>query len=571
MPFSLLNQINPVTLHVFYVSLLKVMGIGLLAVVLGGIWSWRRSGRQNASQARHLEIMRLGYPKGYHILSWGLGLLWIIDGLLQAQPPMATSMFVDMDVAANLSSQPHWLVVLLGAGIQAWTTHQITSAVFSVIIQVFIGLAILLGAERRLGRIGLYVSLVWSIPVWIYGEGLGDVFTGKASWLLGSPGAVVFYVLGAVWLLLPPRFWKSGQVSRWTRYWAAGLWLFLAGWQALPGAGYWSSTGLFHIFRNNAFMPQPEVLLAPIVWIMGISRLHPVFINGIMVAIMAYLGVSLLAKKTGRLFWMITVLWLLASWWLGQDFGIVGGVGTDPQSAPLFLLLILGGWYYAHSVEKESANRPKRAYPKQNLQVLGLAAAGVLTTVFLAFGFVIPQVVVAQGDHPAPRIQSKRVEKAPSVSEQKSVAVSHLIPTSRWMQYNAAKRQVQLLLQASVNTFGSLAFDGYANGFLTITIPQGWTVDVSFVNEQSILKNSAMIVPLSQLKQGGPFTSAFPGASSPHPTQGVARGVVQHFQFVASRSGRYAVVSAVPDGQSSSGMWDNVVVKNVTKPTIRVK
>jgi hypothetical protein len=516
MPFSLLNQINPVTLHIFYVSLFQVMGVGLLALILGSLWFRRGSSRQDGSQAGQLEINRLGYPKGYRILSWGLGVLWILDGLLQAQPAMATSMFVDMDVVSNLSSQPHWLVVLLGAGIQLWTNHPMIAAIFSVVIQVFIGLAILLGAERSLGRIGLYVSLVWSIPVWIYGEGLGDVFTGKASWLLGSPGAVVFYVLGAVWLLLPPRFWQSGQISRWTRYWAAGLWLVLAAWQALPGAGYWSTTGLFHIFRNNAFMPQPEVLLVPIVWIMGISRRNPVFINGIMVTLMAYLGVSLLAKKIGRVFWMITGLWLLASWWLGQDFGIVGGVGTDPQSAPLFLLLMLGGWYYAHPIEEESAKRPQMTYPKQKLQVLGLAAGGVITAVFLAFGFVIPQVVVARGDHPAPRTRSKRVEKVSSASAQKSVSLSRLIPTSRWMQYNAAERRVQLLLQASFNTFGS---DGYANGFLTITIPQGWTVDVNFLNEKSILKNGAMIVPLSQLKKGGPFTPAFSEASGPHPVQ----------------------------------------------------
>ncbi|HBQ94732.1 MAG TPA: hypothetical protein DD856_06535, partial [Sulfobacillus sp.] len=107
MPFSLLNQINPVTLHIFYVSLFQVMGVGLLALILGSLWFRRGSSRQDGSQAGQLEINRLGYPKGYRILSWGLGVLWILDGLLQAQPAMATSMFVDMDVVSNLSSQPH--------------------------------------------------------------------------------------------------------------------------------------------------------------------------------------------------------------------------------------------------------------------------------------------------------------------------------------------------------------------------------------------------------------------------------------------------------------------------------
>jgi hypothetical protein len=571
MPYSLLNQINPVTLHVFYVSLLKVMGVGLLVFLLGEVWFWKRSGsREASSPVDSSETSVFEYPPGYRVLWWGLGLLWLIDGLLQAQPAMATSMFVDMDVASNLSSQPHWLVSLLGDGIQLWTNHPMTSAIFSVVIQVGIGLAMLLGAGRRWGFIGLYVSLVWSLPVWIYGEGLGDVLTGKASWLLGSPGAVVFYVLGAVALLLPIRFWQSGQVLRWTRYMVAGMWLLLAGWQAWPHAGYWSR-GLFHIFRNNSFMPQPGVLLVPIVWIMNFSRLYPILLNGSMVAIMAYLGLALILKKTGRTFWIIMILWLLASWWLGQDFGIVGGVGTDPQSAPPAIILMLGGWYYAHPVEEDSTHRPGRGRQSQSLRALGVAATGVLSLLFLVFGFVIPQVVVAQGDRPALRTQSQRIQKASSIPTRQSVALSHSIPASRWMQFNASERKVHVLLQASVNTFGSLAFDGYSNGFLTMTIPQGWRVDATFVNEQTILKNSAMIVPLSQLRQNGPFTPAFPGAFSPDPTQGVNRGVVQHFQFVAAHSGQYAVVSAVPDGQSSSGMWDNLVIKNVTKPTIRVK
>ena len=221
--------------------------------------------------------------------------------------------------------------------------------------------------------------------------------------------------------------------------------------------------------------------------------------------------------------------------------------------------------------------RPNLPYgrPSYPFILCRLGKSPYFITIALTFPISLQGHVVCRGgvEHaitilrPAPRTQSKRVVRRRHPFLRENPLPCHLIPTSRWMQYNTAKRRVRLLLQASVNTFGSLAFDGYANGFLTITIPQDWTVDVNFVNEQNILKNSAMI---SQLKQGGPFTPAVPGASSPRPTQDVTRGIVQHFQFVASRSGRYAVVSSIPDGQSSSGIWDNVVVKNVTQSTIRV-
>lgn len=562
MPYSLLNYINPVTIHTFYVSLFQATGVILLMVLVGvGI---RHMVRKNPDHPGTTEDNRAlkespQYPRGYNILWWGLGILWLIDGLLQAQPPMATSMFVDMDVATNVTGQPHWLLVLLGAGIQAWTDHQIASAVFAVLIQMFIGVGILLGYRRPLGRIALYVSLLWSIPVWIYGEGLGNLFASGASWLTGTPGAVIFYITGAIWLLLPPKYWTSGKIAEWTRYLMAGIWLLLAIFQALPASGYWSSQGLYNVFRYNTLMPQPAIFLDPITWAMHEASLYPVLFNSIIVAVMAYLGVMMLIKRTGKLFWAVTILWIFVSWWLGQDFGIVGGVGTDPQAAPLALLIMLGGWWYARKVE---SNRPKPVEPlvaRSVVKKLGWISTSVLTALFLLFGFAIPQVVVAQGDKPAP------------TPHYHPAAPPTTFNPHKWMQYNVKTKTVHLLLEASVNHFGSLAFDGYANGFMTITIPKGWTVDATFINEQVLLKNSAMIVPFAQLQQGGPFTPAFPGATSPDPITGVSHGVVQHFHFVARQDGKYAVVSAVPDGQSDSGMWAYFLVKNVSKPQITVK
>ncbi len=573
MPYSLLDHINPVTLHVFYVSLFQVTGVLLLLTLLGWFfWRVQYGIHENLSSDDRLGNRNRDYPRGYRILWWGLGLLWLIDGLLQAQPPMATSMFVDMDVAVNMHSQPHWLIVLLGAGIQLWTTHQIASAIFSVLIQVFIGVGMLLGYGRRLGRIALYVSLAWGIPVWIYGEGLGNLFASGASWLTGTPGAVVFYILGAIGLLLPVKFWQSGQIRRYSGYAMAGIWLLLALFQAMPGSGYWSSTGLYNVFRNNTLMPQPGVILAPIAWMMHQSSLQPILYNGIMVGVMAYLGLAMLLNKTGKTFWIVNILWLLATWWLGQDFGIIGGVGTDPQSAPLALLFMVGAWHYGVWTEGNSSDKDviRTKFKVKTLSAFAITSTGIVTAVFLFLGFAVPQVVVAQGDSPAPA-RHHALSKKPSTHSSNPNAVKKPAHPQKWLQYNVAHHQVHLLLAASVNQFGSLAFDGYANGFLTVTIPQGWTVDATFVNNQVILKNSAMIVPILQMQKGGPFTPAFPGAFSPNPSQGVKHGVVQHFHFVATHQGRYAVISAVPDGQSSSGMWDYILVKNVSKPSIRIK
>ncbi len=556
MPYSLLDYINPVTIHIFYVRLLQWTTILMIIVlVILTIWRLKKSNIKSTVLDKPVAL----YPRGYSVLWWGIGILWVIDGLLQAQPPMATSMFVDMDVATNVAGQPHWLLTILGAGIQAWTDHQITSAVIAVLIQVFIGVGILLGYRRRLGRIALYTSLVWSIPVWIYGEGVGDLFASGASWLTGSPGAVVFYITGAVWLLLPVRYWNTGKIAQWTRYGIGVVWLILAVYQALPSAGYWSSQGLYNVFRFNTLMPQPAVMLIPILWAMHQSALHPLIWNGTMVAVMTAIGIMMLTGRTGKAFWILTFLWLSITWWLGQDFGIVGGVGTDPQAAPLIFLLMIGGWWYARDGATIQQNPHSVRKPALWLKQLAWILSVTATAVLALFGFAIPQTVEAQGDAPSPVIHYHATHTPKTFDPQ------------HWLRYDKQTHTVHLLIVASVNQFGSLSFDGYSNGFMTITIPTGWTVYATFVNKQVLLKNSAMIVTHSQLLRGGPFTPAFTGSTSPQPDAGVDHGIFQHFHFVAGTPGRYAIVSAVPDGQTDSGMWANFLVNTGSHPSITVK
>src|SRR6201999_1959464 len=43
-------------------------------------------------------------------------------------------------------------------------------------------------------------SILWSLGVWWFGEGLGGVLNGAASPLNGAPGAVIIYALLAVLL-----------------------------------------------------------------------------------------------------------------------------------------------------------------------------------------------------------------------------------------------------------------------------------------------------------------------------------------------------------------------------------
>ncbi|QQE79867.1 sulfocyanin-like copper-binding protein [Alicyclobacillus sp. SO9] len=134
--------------------------------------------------------------------------------------------------------------------------------------------------------------------------------------------------------------------------------------------------------------------------------------------------------------------------------------------------------------------------------------------------------------------------------------------TAKWMKIHSTDKTVDLtLIGAMHNKFN---FNGYENGFMTIHVPTGWHVKVTFTNKGN-LPNSAIIVPYSQVKNHQKLQAAFKGSETPHSKTGAQPGVTQHFEFTASKAGTYAVVSA------TSGMWDYFDVAKLSQPFITVK
>ena len=142
-------------------------------------------------------------PKERALLWWGLGVLWFIDGVLQAQPAMPNNGFVLDVLAPALAGQPSWYIRILGWNIQFWTDHPVGADVAAMLLQVWMGILLLVGMDRFWGRLALWFSIAWGFGIWIFGEGMGGILTGKVTWLNGAPGSVLFYVASAALLLLP--------------------------------------------------------------------------------------------------------------------------------------------------------------------------------------------------------------------------------------------------------------------------------------------------------------------------------------------------------------------------------
>lgn len=132
----------------------------------------------------------------------------------------------------------------------------------------------------------------------------------------------------------------------------------------------------------------------------------------------------------------------------------------------------------------------------------------------------------------------------------------------RWFTTNASQKTAYVKLEANYNgTDDGMNFDGYSNGNMTITVSQGWKVIVTFSNDSSMMVHSAMIVSYKDRTNAifSPTSLAFKGASTPDPDLGTQNGQTQTFTFTANKSGKYAIVCAIP-GHAARGMWDTLIV-----------
>ena len=115
-------------------------------------------------------------------------------------------------------------------------------------------------------------------------------------------------------------------------------------------------------------------------------------------------------------------------------------------------------------------------------------------------------------------------------------------------------KTVRLQLVAESNAEGVGYLNQLTKGGLLVTLPQGWTVNVTFTN-QTGKPNGAVVVPLSA-SDGSSTTPAFSGAANAAP---VAADVAGYFSFSAATQGTYAIASTDP-ALTKSGQWATLKV-----------
>ena len=306
--------------------------------VVGNRTAWRgRLGTVPVAARPSLDARRA--------LQLGLAAIWLVDGALQFQGFMFTSGFSQM-IGGTADGNPAVVAKPITWNATLVDHHMVLLNAIFATIQLLLGLGI---AFRPAVRVALAASVLWSLGVWWFGEGLGGVLSGAASPLNGAPGAVIIYALLAVLLWpadreVPAPFTAARAVGAHVAraLWAV-LWLSLAYFAMTPGnrapqglsgmiAGMESGEPLWlqHLQKGAASLVGSQGLAASVALAAAL----------VLVAAGVYLPAGI-AKGT----LVLAIVVAAFIWVFGEALGgILAGGGTDVNSGPLLALLALAYW-----------------------------------------------------------------------------------------------------------------------------------------------------------------------------------------------------------------------------------
>ncbi len=277
-----------------------------------------------------------------------LGVIWLIDGLLQLQPQMFTMNMIDGVMAPIVQGQPG----LIGTNLQ-WivgiVTHNLVLINWLVaVVQVAIGVLLITGIWVRTTMV---VSIVWSLIVWYGGEGMSLLLTGTSSILSGAPGAVLLYPL--IGLAVYPRAGEDnrrgeGLLSRLQLRWVlGGFWIFAALLQLQP---FWwqpqqisgAIGGMVGGGGLNTYLFDP-ILQA----LANVTTNAEIPLNIVLIVVFLALGIGLIVAKDRQVVPLLLASLIISVlvWYFTQAFGMIfTGMATDFNSGLLLAVIALGCW-----------------------------------------------------------------------------------------------------------------------------------------------------------------------------------------------------------------------------------
>jgi hypothetical protein len=258
-----------------------------------------------------------------------LGVIWFIDGLFQLKPQMFTRGFIQQVILPTGEGEPHFVAAIVNWGASLTSPHIAMWNTVFALIQILLGLAFMLNLRIKAT---IVASLIWSLAVWVFGEGFGQLFTGQTLLLTGAPGAVVIYALLGI-VVWPHKGDATDGWSRRGRRFAqlsmAGI--FLLGSVLHLQSGYLTPTGLSGAVAVS--------------WVGTLIGHEGAAVSIVLAAIELTIAVLLVLRVQLR-----AVVWLALTvsfvfWWVGQSFGqVFDPLSTDFNSGIVMMLLAVSAY-----------------------------------------------------------------------------------------------------------------------------------------------------------------------------------------------------------------------------------
>lgn len=128
-----------------------------------------------------------------------------------------------------------------------------------------------------------------------------------------------------------------------------------------------------------------------------------------------------------------------------------------------------------------------------------------------------------------------------------------------WYVVDEGARTVNITLTSgSSNRNNYWNYNGAINGEMAITVPEGYTVNLTLINQDPNMPHSIVISDELQNFATPPSAEpVFAGAATDNPTSMVDAtmpGETETISFVAETAGDYSLVCTIP-GHSALGMW----------------
>jgi len=369
---------NPVVVSAFHTALLhQMLLIGLVLVLMSVVWNILRTTRYRRAVATG-SIERPAdtpvvptEPVARRVLRIGFAVLWTVDAVLQLQSAMPLGLPTSV-LQPAAGSSPGWVQHIVNFGVKVWSDHPVQAAASAVWLQLGVGALLLLAPRGRWSRFAGVAATGWALVVWVFGEAFGGIFGSGASWLFGTPGAVVFYAVAGVLVALPDRSWSTPRLGRLILRGSGAFLLGMAVLQAWPGRGFWqgsvrgTGTGtLTAMVRQMAQTSQPGVLASIVRAFERFDASHGWGINLAVVILLASIGIAFCSAsaRVVRPALYVAVALCVADWVLVQDVGFLGGVGTDPNSmVPMALVFVSGYLAFARVPAATAVDGPAPLY-----------------------------------------------------------------------------------------------------------------------------------------------------------------------------------------------------------------